>query len=136
MNFEKIFKWINYNRFIVLGPVLAIVIWIVAIGCTPTAPSPLDPGRLVDVVELELDFKTWQGQTDLTAIKFEAAGKDLERQQQGQEKIKEFIIKLASGGVADLPGLGTLLVGSGALGAITDNIRKRGLIAGLKKKNE
>ncbi len=80
MNFEKIFKWINYNRFIVLGPVLAIVIWIVAIGCTPTAPSPLDPGRLVDVVELELDFKTWQGQTDLTAIKFEAAGKDLERQ--------------------------------------------------------
>ena len=45
-------------------------------------------------------------------------------------------MQLASGGVADMPGLLKLLLTGGGLGAIADNIRKRGLISGLKNGNK
>ena len=67
------------------------------------------------------------------AARFEAAGEDITEQKANRNKLKEFILTLASGNVADLPGAITLLLTGGGLGAITDNIRKRGLISGLKR---
>ena len=67
------------------------------------------------------------------AAKFEAAGLDLGQQAASNEKIKEIILGLASGGIPDMPGLVKLLVGGGGIGLVIDNIRKGGVIGGLKR---
>lgn len=126
-------KWINHNRFVFVGPIVAIMIWTYAVSCTPLTTSPLDPGRLVNVQQLDLDFKTWQSQQEIMAARFEAAGLDLEQQKTSNEKIKESLLSLASGGIPDVPGLLKLMVGGGGIGAIVDNIRKGGVIGGLKR---
>ena len=130
---SKIWKWINHNRYVLFGPIVGLMIWAYAVSCTPLTTSPLDPARLVNVQQLDLDFKTWQSQQEITAAKFEAAGLDLEQQAASNEKIKETLLGLASGGIPDLPGLMKLLLGGGGLGAIVDNIRKGGVIGGLKR---
>ena len=125
---KKVWKWIEHNRFVVMSPIIMLAIWILAVGCIPETPSPTDPTRLVNVVELEQEYK-------LFLIKYEFAVRDLELQQEQQNKIMEMITKLASGNVADWPGLVHLLVGGGGLAAVLDNIRKRTVIATLKRKN-
>ncbi|MBA7523268.1 hypothetical protein ES705_15391 [subsurface metagenome] len=132
---EKIWKWINHNRFVLIGPIIGVMLWSYAVSCTPLTTSPLVPGRLVNVQQLDLDFKTWQSQQEIMAARFEAAGLDLEQQKEGSEKIKDTLLGLASGGIPDMPGLLKLLVGGGGLGAIIDNIRKGGVIGGLKRNN-
>jgi len=132
---QKIWKWINHNRFVLIGPIIGIMLWSYAVSCTPLTSSPLDQGRLVNVQQLDLDFKTWQSQQEIMAARFEAAGQDLEQQQTSNEKIKETLLGLASGGIPDVPGLLKLLIGGGGIGAIIDNIRKGGVIGGLKRNN-
>lgn len=133
---NKTMKWIDHNRFVIIFPVLSILIWSYALGCTPTTMSPLAPGRMVNVAQLDIDFMTWQAQQEIMAARFEAAGIDLVQQKAGNEKIKEMIFSLASGGVPDVPGLLKLVIGGGGLGAILDNIRKGGVIGGLKRNRE
>ncbi len=130
---KKIWKWINHNRCVVIIPIMAIMIWAYAVSCTPLTGSPLDPARLVNVQQLELDFKTWQKQQEITAAKFDAAGLDLEQQEERNAKLKETILGLASGGIPDVPGLVKLVVGGGGLGLLVDNVRKGGVIGGLKR---
>lgn len=129
----KIWKWIEYNRFLVIAPICAAMIWLIAVGCTATVPSPITPGVLVNAAQLQLEFEIWQKDQEATVIRFAAAGQDLKRQQEAQSEFVQLVTTLATGGVADLPGLIQLLAGGGLLGAIGDNIRKRGLIAGLKR---
>jgi len=117
----------------VLAPIVAIVIWAWAVGCTPWVFSPLDPTRHVTEAGLQLDLKTWQSEQEIMIAKFEAAAADIEKQKEDMKKIQDLVLSLASGNVADLPGFLTLLFGTGAIGAVTDNIRKRGLISGLKR---
>ncbi len=131
---QKMMKWMNHNRYVLIFPVVSIMLWAYALGCTPTTMSPLVPGRMVNVTQLDLDFRTWQSQQEIMAAKFEAAGLDMEQQKAGNEKIKETILELAAGGIPDVPGLIKLLIGGGGLGAIVDNIRKGGVIGGLKRK--
>jgi hypothetical protein len=70
------------------------------------------------------------------SAKFDAAGKDLIRQEEQNAALKETILGLASNGIPDVPGLLKLLIGGGGLGAIVDNIRKGGVIGGLKRNND
>ncbi len=130
---QKVWKWLNHNRFVIIGPIVGIMLWSYALGCTAETASPLDFGRMVNVAQLDIDFKTWQAQQEVMAAKFEAAGKDLARQEEQNAALKETILGLASGGIPDVPGLLKLLVGGGGLGAIVDNIRKGGVIGGLKR---
>ena len=129
----KLWKFIEHNRFTWIGPALGLMIWGYAIGCTPETESPLVSGKMVNVIQLDLEFKTWQSQQQIMAAKFEVAGQDLEQQRLNNEKIKEQILSLASGGVPDVSGLVKLLIGGGGLGCIVDNIRKRGVLAGGKR---
>lgn len=129
----KIWKWIEYNRFTVIVPICAVVIWLLAVGCTATVPSPVLPGVLVNAVELQMEFEIWQHDQEAMLLRFEAAGKDLEEQEERQAVFWQLVTRLASGGIADWPGLLQLVIGGGLLGALSDNIRKRGLIAGLKR---
>jgi len=125
---NKIWKWIDHNRYIVTSPIIMLIIWFVAFGCTVTTPSPTEPTKLVNIEELKKEYQ-------LFIIKYEFAVKDLELQQEQQGKLMRSISKLASGSVADLPGLLQLLLAGGGIGAVTDNIRKRSFIAGLKRNN-
>jgi len=136
MQIQKFWKWLNHNRFVVIGPVVGLMLWTYAIGCTALTTSPLDIGRMVNKSQLDIDFKTWQAQQEIMAAKFEAAGQDLVRQQERNAKLKETILGLASGGIPDMPGLLKLVVGGGLLGAIGDNVRKGGVIGGLKRNKE
>ncbi len=129
----KVWKWIEYNRFTAFVPVAACIIWLIAIGCTTTVPSPTTMGVLVDAGQLQLEFEIWQNDQEVMLLRFEAAGKDLERQKEQQAEFVGFITQLAAGTVTGWSGLIPLLVGGGLLGALSDNIRKRGLIAGLKR---
>ena len=133
---QKVTKWLNHNRYVVIFPVVAIMLWAYALGCTPLTMSPLDPGRMVNVTQLDLDFRTWQSQQEIMAAKFEAAGLDLKQQEEQNEKLKTTLLGMASGGVPDVPGLLKLLIGGGGLGAIVDNVRKGGVIGGLKRNKE
>jgi len=133
---EKIWKWIDHNRFIVGLPVLAVAIWIAGLSCIPQTASPLYPGQLIDERQLAIEYKTWQAQQEIMIAKFEAAGEDLTEQKEDQTKLQGLVLSLASGDIADLPGLITLLINGGGLAAIIDNIRKRGFIAGLKRNKE
>jgi len=125
MNWTKIWNWIEHNRFSVIVPVMAIVLWIVAVGCTPQTLSPLS-GKMVTAAELQVDFNT-------AMARFELASADLERQAEMQAKFNELLLVLASGSVADWPGLLQMIIGGGLIGFMADNVRKNGVIGGLKK---
>lgn len=133
---EKIWKWIDHNRFIVIGPIVGLMLWAYATSCTPLTESLLSPGQMLTERQLALELMSWQAEQEVMMAKFEAAGEDIAQQKENNKKIEEMIMSLASGGVADMPGLLKLLVAGGGLGAITDNIRKRGLISGLKINNK
>jgi hypothetical protein len=130
---QKIWSWIEKNRFTVLCPLIGGIIWIVAVGCSPVTESPFYPGTLVTATELEQEFAIWQKENEITVARFEAAGRDLQQQTERQSAVLEVITTLASGSVADWPGLVQLLLGSGVVGLFADNIRKNGVIGGLKR---
>lgn len=134
MNWEKVWSWIEKNRFQVLFPIIGTILWFVAVGCTPTTQSPFDPGRQVSADQLQQEYLVWQKENEVVMQRFENAGQDLERQQQEQQAFTDFIMALASGSVADWPGLVQLLVGSGVFGLFFDNVRKNAVISGLKIK--
>ena len=133
---EKIKKFIDYNRFLVIGPIVGILIWFYAVSCTPATSDPLDPNVQVTAVGLKQSFATWESEQQRISKLFEIAAEDLERQRENNKRIEEMIVKIATGGAADLPGLIQLIIGGGGLGALLDNIRKRGIIAGLKRNQE
>lgn len=130
---SKIWKLLDHNRFVVLGPIIGVLLWTYAASCTPLTESPLVPGRLVNETQLSVDLKTWQVQQEVMIVKFEAAGADIEQQKENNKKVQAMILSLASGGIPDMSSLVKLMLGGGGLGALADNVRKRGLIAGLKR---
>ncbi len=133
MEKKKIWKWVEHNRFTVGIPLLALVLWIVAAwGCTPVVVNPLDPNQKMTAAELETEFKVWKLEQQGMMIRFDAAKEDIERQQEQWGKLQEALMQLASGSVADFSGLVTLVMGGGFGGLLIDNIRKGGVIGGLK----
>lgn len=126
-------KWLDYNRFTVVAPVAAVVIWLVAVGCSPTTPNPLNPDQQLSAAALETEFAVWQVRQKEIMLRFEAGRADIVQQQEKWNELQAGLMQLASGSVADLPGLMQLLLGGGLLGFLTDNVRKRGVIAGLKR---
>ena len=130
---KKIWKTIEHHRYTVVCPVIGGLIWVAAVGCTPMTVSPLDDAKLVNASQLSIEFASWEARQAIVAAKFEAAGEDLTRQAEANEVLKETLLTLASGSVADWSGLVQLLVGGGLLGVVGDNIRKNGVIGGLKR---
>ena len=131
--FAKIWKWIDHNKFLVICPIIGFVIWLAAVSCQPETESPIRPGVFVNAQELATDFSVWELQQQQTMLKFEAGRQDIETQKAAWSEFRKLLLQLASGSVADLPGLLTLVMGFTGGGAILDNVRKRGLIAGLKR---
>ena len=130
---NKLWNWLEHNRFTVICPTIAIVIWVTAIGCTPETQSPIEPDRMVNARQLAIDYEQWQAEQKVIEAKFEAAGKDIAEQIEANEKFSQFLLTLASGSVADWGGLVQLILAGGFLGVAGDNIRKNGVIGGLKR---
>ena len=132
MDWKKLWNAIEHHRYTVVCPVIALLVWVLAVGCTPMTASPLDETKLVNANQLSIEFKSWEAKQAIVAAKFEAAGEDLTRQAEANEAFKQTLLTLASGSVADWSGLVQLLIGGGFLGVLGDNIRKNGVIGALK----
>jgi hypothetical protein len=129
---NQIWKFIEYNRWFVAAMVLTFVLTFGGFYCTPITQSPIDAARMVDERQLAIDYKQWQAEQTVVGAKFESAGEDLKEQAARNTQIETMISSLATGQLPDVPGFLKLLLGAGGLGAVYDNIRKRGLISGLK----
>jgi hypothetical protein len=129
---EKIWQFIEYNRWFVIGVILSIILTFGGFYCVPVTPSPLQPAKMVDEKGLALEFKTWQMQCQVIQDQFTNAGEDLQAQAARNTQIASMIVDLSSGRLPDIPSFLQVLLASGGLGAVYDNIRKRGLITGLK----
>jgi hypothetical protein len=121
----KVWKWTEHNRWTVIVPLLACVLWFTAIGCIPEVASPLD-GAMVNADELKIEWETLTAQYELARI-------NIEKQIEMQGKFQELVLSIASGGVADWSALAKLLMSGGFIGFALDNIRKGGVIGGLKR---
>jgi len=132
----KVWSTIEKNRFTVIVPVLGFCIWVIAgIACTPIVESPLHKGVMVTAAELNRDYKVWQKEQAVILEKFDIAANDIELQVQQWNKLEAALMQLATGKVTDWGGLVTILTGSGLIGLFADNIRKNGVIGGLKRNN-
>jgi hypothetical protein len=130
---KRIWKLIEHHRYTVVCPVIAMGLWVAAVGCTPMTTSPVDETKQVDARQLSIEYQEWLATQTVIEAKFEAAGEDLTEQAEANEVLKQTLLTLASGSVADWSGLVQLLVGGGLLGVIGDNVRKNGVIGGLKR---
>jgi len=131
---SKVWSWIEKNRWSVIMPLVAIVLWlVVGVACIPTTTSPIRPDVLVTAEELQLDYQTWLNDCNSVARRFEFAKADIARQVEQWGKFQEALVALASGSVTSWPGLLQLLLSAGAIGLFADNIRKNGVIGGLKR---
>ena len=128
----KVWSYIEKNRWTMICLAIGIGLWLTAASCTPVVQSPTT-GQQVNAVELANDLDVYMMEHQIILKKFDAAEADIQAQIAQMEKIKEVIMTLASGNVADVSGLVTLLLGSGAVGVVADNFRKNGVIAGLKR---
>lgn len=131
---EKIWSVIEKNRWTVVLPIIGIVLWFIAsISCVPETASPIRQGVLVNAVELEQDYQTWVTNNELIAKRFEWAIADIERQEEEWSKLETALMTIATGGVTTWPALLQILVSTGLVGTFADNVRKNGVIAGLKR---
>lgn len=129
MKAKSVVNWFSYNRGLVAGIILGVIMSVIAASCIPVTASPLDPQKIVDANGLQLEYKAWQLEQEITAEKFRIAAVDLQKQAENQEIIEKAIIT-----VAQNPTNAWQLLADGVLlGAVFDNIRKRGVIAGLKR---
>jgi hypothetical protein len=129
---QKIWTWIDYNRFLVIFLLVALVIWFTAASCEPMTESILNPPSQITADQLKVELVDWQKQQEVYVMKFDNAGKDIERQKTEMAALQKFILDLASGNFGNAQSAIIALITGGGLGAIIDNIRKRSLISGLK----
>jgi len=131
---SKLWDLVEKNRWTVIAPLAGAVLWVfTGIACTPTTESPVHPGVQVTAERLELDYHQWLADCNTTAKRFDFAARDIERQVQQWGQAESALMQLASGSVANWGGLLQLLMGSGIIGLFADNIRKNGVIGGLKR---
>ena len=135
MEWKKLWKTIEHHRYTVVCLVIALLVWVFAVGCTPMTQSPMDETKAVNARQLDIEYQSWLAQQTIIEAKFEAAGQDLQEQAEANEAFKQMLLTLASGSVADWSGLVQLLIGGGLLGVVGDNIRKNGVIGGLRSKS-
>ena len=126
-------KWINHNRYTVILPIIGLVIWIAAYGCSATTESPTGTGEAVTSSQLEHQFIIWKAEQEVMLLKFQLGVEDIAEQEEKWNKVQALLVKVASGSVANMPGLLQIVLASGLIGVVGDNVRKRGLIAGLKR---
>lgn len=130
----RVYSAAEKNRFTVIVPIIGLILWIIAgISCTPQTASPIRPTIMLNADELVQEFDQWKADCVLISKKFELAGADIQKQTEQWNKVESVLMQIATGSVHSGSGLITLLAGSGIIGLLADNIRKNGVIGGLKR---
>ena len=130
----KIWSIIEKNRWTTIAPAIGVIVWLVmSFSCVPKTESPIRAGVKVNAKGLTQDFETWKANNELIAKKFQWAGEDIQEQQERWNKVTGVLMKVATGNVTNFQGLLNIVLGSGLLGLGADNVRKNGVIAGLKR---
>jgi len=154
---HNILKWVDYNRWLIIGLILAVALSVWTVGCQPTTPSLNDPNVKVTVVALEREIVSAQAvldkqagmilglesayNSDVTAknAAIELAQADIKRQEELRLKLIELAgglgTTIASGGLTAPAAIATVmqlltLFAAGGLGV--DNMRKGRIIAAAK----
>lgn len=130
----KLWSFIEKNRWAAIMPFLGLMLWLVAsFSCTPLTESPIRQGVQVNAIELQQDYQTWLSDCNLVSQKFGWAVADIKLQEEKWSKVEAAIMTIATGGATTWPSLIQLLMGSGLVGLFADNVRKNGVIGGLKR---
>ena len=130
----KIWGIIEKNRWSTIAPAIGVIVWlVVSFSCVPKTESPIRAGVKVNAKVLKQDFETWKANNELIAKKFQWSAEDIEEQQERWNKFTAILMKVASGNVTSPTGLLNIVLASGLLGVGGDNLRKNGVIAGLKR---
>ena len=130
----KVWSGIEKNRWTTIVPFVGVVLWlIISMSCVPTTKSPIGSGVKVNASELKRDYQTWLADNELKSKMFEFAAEDIKTQQEKWNKFTSVLMQVASGNVTSFQGLLNIFLGSGLLGVGADNVRKNGVIAGLKR---
>jgi len=122
---KSVKKWIEYKQFELIIPLIVLVVWVIANGCTPVTSSPVD-GSMVNADALKVQY-------DHQLAKFELAAKDLERQYEQQAFITELLTQLATGAITNWGGVANLALAGGGIGLLLDNRRKDTVIKSMKR---
>lgn len=134
---NKVWDVIEKNRWTTLIPTAGVILWLfVSFSCVPKTDSPVGGGVKVDAKGLQQQYETWIANNEITAKKFQWAAEDIEEQQAKWNKLTAVLMTVASGKVTSWQGLLNILLGSGVLGIGVDNVRKNGVIAGLKRNKD
>lgn len=130
-SFHALCNWLSYNRFLVAGALISLVIAVCFAACAPTTQSIVNPDREVTAAELQREIVAVQADYDAKVKAAEAANADLSAQYESRARIVEAVgaaVNLAaSGGLNPVSGaaagvqLLTLLAG---IGLVLDNRRK------------
>jgi len=144
---HKLMQWVDYNRGLVVGLVLALALSAWIAGCQPKAPSVLKPGESVTATELSAEIAEVQAQvateTSALAAKAEALNtkidisvEEIARQQEQRRQLLEIgggaAQLIASGQATPASIIGSIIQAIALLGfggAVYDNRRKDRVIA-------
>ena len=121
---KKIIEKTNGLKSMLIGLLIAVPIGIIGLTCTPVTRSPMDPSRMVNARELNIEYQVWVAEQSVYQKKFELGAEDIDAQAKQFTSIGTAIQNLAAGGVPDVPGLIQLLLGAGFAGLLVDNIRR------------
>lgn len=131
-------KWLDHERYKVLGVVLALGLWGWLVGCQPTASYK---GEQLDRSELARSAVTLRSEFDAAVAELELAFDEIEQEEAFRARLLELaggaLGTMASGGavnwaeaLASLLGLGVFAVGGGA---VLDKHRANAVITRLKE---
>jgi hypothetical protein len=99
---HRILKWVDHNRFTVLGVLLSIGLSVWLVGCQPETTSTLDPSKNVTAPELQQEIQIKQAQFNERAAQLEIAASKLEAESRLMEADAETYNEAATAAVADL----------------------------------
>lgn len=131
----KISKTTNGLTVTLFTLISALIIGLVGVACQVSTRSPIDPTRMVNARDLNIEYQVWVAEQNVYQRKFELAADDLEIQTKQLTAVGEAIQELAAGGVPSIPGLMQLLLGAGFAGLLVDNVRKTKTAINASKSN-
>ena len=136
---HRVMKWLDHERYKVLGMLITAGLAAWLIGCQPKA---IYQGEAMDRSELAREAITLRAEFDAAVAEMEIAFEEIEQEEAFRARLIEIaggaVGTMASGGAVDWGGALASILGLGAFaiggGAVLDKHRGNAVIARLKEK--
>ena len=122
---EKFKKMIRHNQGLAAGVVLCVLLVTWAYGCQSQTSSIIDPSVKVTRAEAAIELQTLLDKAELQKAEFD-------KQDEIKGAIFNIALTIAEGGTINPVGAAVTLAGILGIGAVVDNRKKDGIIAGRK----